>query len=96
MSQDPTKKPEDRGALQDADAARGHASTRPTCTTARSPRCARWWSSTTRAAIPNPNLSRPKIKPLGLTDEEVDALVAFMQSLDGEGYQDTPPTSFPQ
>ena len=37
-----------------------------------------------------------KMEPLGLTDAEVDALVAFMQALEGEGYQDTPPTSFPQ
>jgi len=38
----------------------------------------------------------PKIKPLGLTDSEIDALVALMQALEGEGYQDTPPGSFPQ
>ena len=38
----------------------------------------------------------PKVKPLKLTDAEIDALVAFMQALDGEGYQDTPPAVFPQ
>jgi cytochrome c peroxidase len=48
-----------------------------------------------RGGIKNPTLD-PKIKPLNLTPDEVDALVAFMESLDGEGYQDTPPTAFPQ
>jgi cytochrome c peroxidase len=48
-----------------------------------------------RGGTPNPHLS-PKIRPLGLTPEEVDALVAFMRALDGEGYADTPPPSFPQ
>jgi cytochrome c peroxidase len=38
----------------------------------------------------------PKVKPLMLTDQEIDALVAFMQALDGEGYQDAPPAAFPQ
>jgi len=38
----------------------------------------------------------PKVKPLKLTDAEIDALVAFMQALDGEGDQDTPPAVFPQ
>ncbi len=44
---------------------------------------------------PNPHLD-PKIEPLNLTDEEIDALVAFMEALEGEGYQDTPPSTFPQ
>ena len=44
---------------------------------------------------PNPQLDG-KIKPLSLTDEEVDQLVALMEALDGEGYQDTTPSSFPQ
>ncbi len=43
---------------------------------------------------PNPWLS-PKIKKLKLSPAEIDALVAFMTALDGEGYQDTPPKSFP-
>ncbi|MEQ1897203.1 MAG: cytochrome c peroxidase [Vicinamibacterales bacterium] len=43
----------------------------------------------------NPTLD-PKIQPLKLTDAEVDALVAFMQALDGEGYQDAAPSTFPQ
>lgn len=44
---------------------------------------------------PNPHLS-PKIKKLDLTKSEVDALVAFMEALNGEGYQDVVPTAFPQ
>ena len=43
----------------------------------------------------NPYLS-PMIDELDLTDEEIDAVVAFMEALDGEGYQDTAPTAFPQ
>lgn len=48
-----------------------------------------------RGGVKNPWLD-PKIKPLQLTEAEIDALVAFMTALEGEGYQDTPPTSFPQ
>jgi cytochrome c peroxidase len=48
-----------------------------------------------RGGEKNPHLD-PKMEPLHLTDDEVDALVAFMEALDGEGYQDTPPTAFPQ
>lgn len=48
-----------------------------------------------QGGIANPQLS-PKMEALDLTDEEVDALVAFMEALEGEGYQDTPPTAFPQ
>ncbi len=44
---------------------------------------------------PNPQLDL-KIKPLDLTDEEINEIVAFMAALDGEGYQDTAPSSFPQ
>lgn len=43
----------------------------------------------------NPNLD-PKIRRLDLSDREVDALVAFLRALDGEGYQDDPPTAFPE
>jgi len=43
----------------------------------------------------NPWLS-PKIEKLNLTDEEIDALVAFMEALEGEGYMDVAPTAFPQ
>ena len=49
---------------------------------------------------PNPHLSR-KIdrrfaEQLDLTEEQMTALVRFMEALDGEGYQDTAPTAFPQ
>lgn len=43
----------------------------------------------------NPQLD-PKIQPLDFTDEEIDALVAMMDALDGEGYQDTAPAAFPR
>jgi cytochrome c peroxidase len=43
----------------------------------------------------NPHLD-PKMKPLNLTPDESDALVAFLESLNGEGYQDSPPTAFPR
>jgi cytochrome c peroxidase len=48
-----------------------------------------------RGGEKNPFLD-PKIEPLGLTPAEVDALVAFMQALEGEGYQDTAPAAFPE
>jgi cytochrome c peroxidase len=48
-----------------------------------------------RGGVPNPYLA-PQVEPLGLTAGEIDALVAFLEALDGEGYQDTPPRSFPQ
>ena len=48
-----------------------------------------------RGGDKNPWLS-PKIEALDLTDEEVDAIVAMMQALDGEGYLDTTPAAFPQ
>tara|TARA_R110002049_G_scaffold72490_7_gene187498 strand:+ start:53009 stop:54094 length:1086 start_codon:yes stop_codon:yes gene_type:complete len=49
---------------------------------------------------PNPHLDR-KIdrrfaEQLNLSDKQVMQLVKFMQSLDGEGYQDTAPQHFPQ
>ncbi len=48
-----------------------------------------------RGGEKNPHLD-PKMKPLGLNDGEIDALVAFMHALDGEGYHDTAPAAFPQ
>src|SRR5262245_1771912 len=48
-----------------------------------------------RGGTPNPNLSG-RIRPLGLTAKDVDALVAFLKALDGEGYQDSTPRSFPR
>jgi cytochrome c peroxidase len=49
---------------------------------------------------PNPHLDR-KIdrrfaEQLDFTEAQVNQLVKFMESLDGEGYQDTPPEAFPQ
>ncbi len=48
-----------------------------------------------RGGEANPYLD-PKIQPLELTEEEIDALVAMMEALEGEGYADAPPTAFPQ
>ncbi|MCP3977804.1 MAG: c-type cytochrome [bacterium] len=47
-----------------------------------------------RGGEANPHLS-PKVTELGLTEEEVEALVAFMEALDGEGFEDEPPARFP-
>jgi len=43
----------------------------------------------------NPQLSG-RIVPLGLSQSDVDAVVAFLKTLNGEGYQDRPPKYFPQ
>ena len=43
----------------------------------------------------NPHLS-DRIKPLDLTEDEITALVEFMEALAGEGYQDTAPVAFPR
>jgi cytochrome c peroxidase len=48
-----------------------------------------------RGGTKNPHLS-PKMFPLGLTDEEMDALVAFMEALDSPLPFDTPPAAFPR
>ncbi|MDB5303010.1 MAG: Cytochrome-c peroxidase [Phycisphaerales bacterium] len=48
-----------------------------------------------RGGDKNPHLD-PKMKPLNLTPEDVDDLVAFLESLNGEGYQDTAPATFPR
>ena len=50
--------------------------------------------------IPNPHLDR-KIdrrfaERLDFSKEQINQLVAFMESLDGEGYQDKVPAAFPQ
>jgi cytochrome c peroxidase len=37
-----------------------------------------------------------RIRPLNLTEPEIDALVSFLSALEGEGYADTAPTAFPQ
>jgi len=48
-----------------------------------------------RGGTRNPNLD-VKMEPLGLTPSEVEAIVAFLHSLEGEGYQDKAPQLFPQ
>jgi cytochrome c peroxidase len=48
-----------------------------------------------RGGEKNPQLD-PKMSPLHLTPQEIDALVAFMAALEGEGYQDKAPAAFPQ
>jgi len=48
-----------------------------------------------RGGHKNPYLD-PKMEPLKLTPAEVDSLVEFMRALEGEGYQDRAPGSFPQ
>jgi cytochrome c peroxidase len=50
-----------------------------------------------RGANPNPYLSaRLSGTPLGLTDDEIDAIVAFLKTLEGEGWQDSGPKYFPR
>lgn len=53
-----------------------------------------------KGGIPNPNLDRKVdqryAEILDLNEREIRQLVAFMESLNGEGYQDTEPTAFPQ
>jgi cytochrome c peroxidase len=44
---------------------------------------------------PNPNLSK-KISPLKLAPDEIDAVVAFLKTLDGEGFADQAPAALPQ
>ena len=48
-----------------------------------------------RGGNPNPYLD-PDIEPLDLKDSELDGLVAFLEALAGEGYQDEAPATFPQ
>jgi len=48
-----------------------------------------------RGGNPNPDLSA-FIHPLGLTAQEMDALVAFLTTLNGEGWQDEGPRRFPR
>jgi cytochrome c peroxidase len=48
-----------------------------------------------RGGTPNPNRSG-RLAPLGLTPQEIDALVAFLHTLNGEGYADNPPARFPR
>jgi cytochrome c peroxidase len=48
-----------------------------------------------RGGEKNPFLDS-RMRPLNLSDAEVDVLVAFLHSLEGEGYMDEPPASFPR
>jgi cytochrome c peroxidase len=48
-----------------------------------------------RGGHPNPYKSG-RLVPLGLTAGEIDAIVAFLRTLEGEGYQDSAPAHFPQ
>jgi cytochrome c peroxidase len=43
-----------------------------------------------------PNAGRGRLAPLRLAEAQIDELVAFLESLDGEGYLDTPPKHFPR
>ena len=45
--------------------------------------------------VPNPWLSELS-RPIPLAPSEVDDLVAFLEALDGEGFADVPPRSFPR
>jgi len=47
-----------------------------------------------RGGVPNPYLDT-QIEPLDLTDQEIDLVVKFLESLNGQGYQDKPPKFFP-
>ena len=48
-----------------------------------------------RGGNKNPYLD-PKMTPLNLTPAEIDAVVEFMKALEGEGFQDSAPKSFPR
>lgn len=48
-----------------------------------------------RGGVANPRRSA-RLGRLGLTPDEMEALVAFLHTLDGTGYADHPPSSFPQ
>jgi cytochrome c peroxidase len=48
-----------------------------------------------RGGNKNPYLD-VKMEPLRLSPAEVDAIVAFLESLEGDGYQDKAPAAFPQ
>ena len=48
-----------------------------------------------RGGEQNPFLDA-KMSKLNLSEEEIDALVAFMNALDGEGFLEAAPPSFPR
>ena len=49
-----------------------------------------------RAEVPTARAPRRVIGPTRLTERDIDALVAFLETLDGEGYQDQAPKYFPR
>ena len=49
-----------------------------------------------RGGNQNPYLDVKLMEPLRLSPAEVEAIVAFLHSLQGEGYQDKAPQAFPQ
>jgi cytochrome c peroxidase len=48
-----------------------------------------------RGGVENPWLSE-RMDTVGFGRGEIDDLVAFLEALDGEGYQDVPPAAFPR
>ncbi|MFM8536139.1 MAG: hypothetical protein ACKOEC_21595 [Acidimicrobiia bacterium] len=44
----------------------------------------------------HPEVRNGRIAPLGLSQADVDAVVAFLKALNGEGYQDRAPRLFAQ
>jgi cytochrome c peroxidase len=48
-----------------------------------------------RGGVANPSLAL-QLHPLGLTEPEIDALVAFLESLNGTGFEDRAPAHFPE
>lgn len=48
-----------------------------------------------QGGLANPYLD-PKIEPRHLTEAEIDALIAFMEALEGEGYEEAPLVDFPR
>jgi cytochrome c peroxidase len=43
-----------------------------------------------------PNAGRGRLAPLRLAEAQIDELVEFLKSLDGEGWADTPPKYYPR
>ena len=48
-----------------------------------------------RGGVKNPFQSR-RIRPLRLSESDIDAVVSFLRALSGEGYEDRPPRLFPK
>ena len=48
-----------------------------------------------RGGVPNP-YADGGMEPLELTGEEIDLVVQFLEALNGTGYEDVPPKTFPQ